>query len=79
MIASNTLRAGIAGCAIAAAATLTSVAPAQAAPVAAPAAPVILGTGFLGSHDLLSKFKPLHGWVFQPHKIFKWGCYGHHK
>jgi hypothetical protein len=37
------LGAGTAGCAIAVAASLTSVAPAQAAPVAAPAAPVVFG------------------------------------
>ena len=59
MIASNALRAGIAGCAIAAAASLTSVAPAQAAPLPVPAAPIhvqdlkeapIFGGGF----DLLA-------------------------
>ena len=38
------LGVGIAGCAVAAAASLISVAPAQAAPVA-PAAPVVLGPG----------------------------------
>jgi hypothetical protein len=37
------LGAGTAGCAIAVAASLTSVAPAAAAPVTAPAAPVVFG------------------------------------
>jgi hypothetical protein len=39
------LGVGIAGCAFAAATSLMSVAPAQAAPVTAPAAPVVLGPG----------------------------------
>jgi hypothetical protein len=90
MIASK-LRVGIAGCAIAAAASLTSVAPAQAAPVAVPAAPVILGSAdvplsgwwnFPKSSDLLGGFKlfpgsiPSHGSIFT--KLFHFGCYGKH-
>ena len=50
------LGVGIAGCAVAAAASLISVAPAQAAPVTVPAAPVVLGPGnvsqdWFGSDD----------------------------
>ena len=82
------LRVGLAGCAIAAAASLTSVAPAEATPAPAPAAPMYLGPADvpqtwwllpkLGHSDLLRGFKPFHGFIFPHHKIFKWGCYGHH-
>ena len=82
MIATK-LRVGLAGCAIAAAASLTSVAPAEATPAPAPAAPMYLGPAdvpqtwwllpkLLHSHDLLHGFKPFHGFIFG--KLWHFGC-----
>lgn len=85
----NKVGVAVAGCAIAAAASLTSVAPAQAAPttVPVPAAPAALGPGGApelpwfghwkgwdrGSSDMLRGNKPFLGF------LFKWinhpGCY----
>jgi hypothetical protein len=79
------LGVAVAGCAIAAAASLTAVAPAQAAPttVPVPAAPAVLGPGGApqwfwgqGSNDLLRVFRPSSDRWFFP-SIFHFGCYGH--
>ncbi|MCW2690193.1 MAG: hypothetical protein JWR37_5083 [Mycobacterium sp.] len=85
------VRVGIAGCAIAVAASLTSVAPAEAAPVVpAPATPAVLGPadvpmgfgwwwgsdGVSRSPDILRTFRPSTGWKFN--KIFHFGCYNRH-
>ena len=51
------LQVGIAGCAVAAAASLTSVAPAEAAPVPAPATPAVFGDAPL--QPLLGGSSPL--------------------
>ncbi|RDH77690.1 hypothetical protein DVS77_15090 [Mycolicibacterium moriokaense] len=75
-------KVGIAACAIAASASLIPIATAQAAPIQAPASPVLSGPavpqfwgGWFGSHDLM-KSKP-HFFSF--FKFFQWGCYGHNK
>src|SRR5689334_4765662 len=82
---SKKLSVGIAGCAIAAAATLTPMAPAEAAPaMPAPAAPVFSGPapvwggggswfGFFQRDLLKPVFKPS---VFSSFHFFQWGCYG---
>jgi hypothetical protein len=81
----NKLKVGTAACAIAAAASLTPVATAQAAPVTVPATPAVFGSADapLGgwwwfpkqqSPDLLLGFKPFQGWIFP--KLWHWGCYG---
>ena len=82
------LGVGIAGCAVAAAASLQPVAPAEAAPVTVPAAPVVLGPGNVplkgwfgsgwfgsGGGDLLQDFINFEQFL---DKIFHRGPYGHH-
>jgi hypothetical protein len=86
------LGVGIAGCAIAASASLMSVPPAQAAPVA-PAAPVVLGPADvpldwwgsprLSSPDLLGSFRPVgdRDRIFDFDDFFHFHffpCYPHH-
>lgn len=81
----NKLGVAVAGCAIAAAASLTSVAPAAAAPttVPVPAAPAVLGPGgapqfffgWKGSPDILKTFRLSSDHWFNGWDFFHFGCY----
>jgi hypothetical protein len=80
---SKKLSVGIAGCAIAAAATLTPIAPAEAAPVPVPATPAVMGHGdapagwwWFRSAQLPRPTQTHTFGIF--HGLFNfWGCYNH--
>ncbi len=82
------VKVGIASCAVAASASLIPIATADAAPVQAPASPVLLDHGSMPQHgwwmggrvDLLRFFapRPFTGHTFFFHGLFNcWGPYGH--
>src|SRR5689334_25431751 len=80
---SKKVSVGIAGCAIAAAATLTPMAPAQAAPVPVPASPAVLGHADVPAGWWFLRSAQLPRPIFTPqfgifHGLFNfWGCYNH--